>query len=525
MTSAPQPTYRQAIGRRFAVSAGCPEAVDAALDVMQQGGNVVDAAVAAAAASCVAMPHMTGIGGELFALVCMKGRSPMAVNATGASPRGASIEAYRRLGHSFVPVAGGLSAQTPATPAGLEALVSHWGSRTLGELLRPAIKLSEEGFAIRPRLASYIAARQPELQSFEVWRRLYCPQGTPLQAGAAFRQTALAKTLRLIGEEGATAFANGWVGEDIAAAVQADGGFMTKQDILAVKAEVCEPLAFDYRGLTVLTQPPVSQGYIVLRALSLLAQRDPGPSDLWLAATDALRQAFGERLAYLRDEEGSHRKAMAMIHSKPMALQPFVPFTAHTGGDTTALAVMDAEGNAASVILSVFNDFGSGLVAPRSGVLLNNRLSAFFLDERYANALQPGRRSMHTLHSYIVRDAQGIRWAGGSPGADNQPQANLHVLLHLLHEGASPAHAVSARRWAVNPGTDPRDNTAPAKPPYIECEPGVPAEKRKALQDEGHELRTTEMPRIGSSKLVGRLVDGSLGAWADDRREGSVGAI
>lgn len=131
---------------------------------------------------------------------------------------------------------------------------------------------------------------------------------------------------------------------------------------------------------------------------------------------------------------------------------------------------------------------------------------------------------MHTLHSFMVRDAQGIRWAGGSPGADNQPQANLHVLLHLLSGGVPPQAAVAARRWSVNPGTDPKDNTKPVKPVYIDCEPGVSPATVQALRYTGYDVKALDAPSIGSSKLVGRLADGTLGAWADDRREGSVGA-
>lgn len=522
--SSNRPSCHSATGNDFAVSAGCPEAVQAAQDIFRQGGNIVDAAVAAVATSCVAMPHMTGIGGELFALVAMKGQPVVAVNATGAAPEKATIEAYQSAGYSSIPTVGGLAAQTPCTPFGLEKLNQTWGSRPFSELMQPAIRLAEEGILIRPRLAGMIAARQAELRDMHAWQRVFCPDGVPLPAGSRLRQPKLAKALSTLADLGAAGFADSWVGQDLADSVQASGGFMTQDDIRAAYADVVQPLCYRYKGMDIFTQPPVSQGFIVLRALSLLAKENPDERTLWTKATQALQQAFAERIAYLRDDLLSRETAEKLIHQEPEALSTFRTLTAHPGGDTTAMSLIDSQGNAVAIIHSVYDDFGSGLMGEDSGILLNNRLSAFFLDRAYANALVPRRRSMHTLHTFIAKDGDDVKWAGGSPGADHQPQVNVHVLLHLLNEQKDPAQAVSQPRWSIHPGTSPADVLGNMKP-YISYEAGMDDNQLQALHDAGYETRALGSGFIGSSKLVGRTPEGVLGAWVDTRRDGAVGAL
>jgi len=262
----------------------------------------------------------------------------------------------------------------------------------------------------------------------------------------------------------------------------------------------------------------------LLRALHLLGQENPhNPTDP-VRMAQVLQQAFGERMQWLRDDALSRQTAETLMRQVPERQATFQSPVAHAGGDTTALAMIDGRGNAISVIHSIYEDFGSGLMGEESGILLNNRLSAFFLDAQYANALAPRRRSMHTLHTFIVKDQDGVRWAGGSPGADHQPQVNLHVLLHLLNAHRDPAQAVSQARWALHPGTSPAEILDQPEP-CIVCEPGVDDAQLHALQDGGYAIRALNSSTIGSSKLVGRMADGALGAWVDTRRNGAVWAL
>ena len=523
------PESLSAVGERFAVSAGCPEATAAALDCLRAGGNVVDAALAGSAVLCVVLPHAVTIGGDLFGLVKLGDQPIAAVNAAGAAPRAGSIAAYAARGHKLVPVAGPLSIQTPGLVAGWQSMAERWASRPLAELLAPATGYARNGFQVGARLARLIAEVRASYWDIAGWRDTFAPGGRMLEAGDRFVQAGLARTLERIAAEGARGFYSGAVARDMARSVQDAGGFLSEEDLEAVKADIGAPLSLRYREVEVLTQPPISQGAILLRALGLLMQTAPDPRrieecEFWSHAARALRQAFDERLALLGDGPDAVRRANDMLAGRAAARRPAQAF-ARVGSETTTLSILDASGNAVSIILSVFADLGSGVVARESGVLFNNRLSAFFLHPAHPNHLAPGRRTMHTLHSFIARDAKGMAWVGGSPGGDNQPQVNLQVLARLIDLAQSPAAAVAAPRWAITPGTAPFD-IATASGEGVNCEPGLPQATLAALAAAGFTPALQPRANIGSAKLVGRGAEpGSLAAWADRRREGAVAAL
>ena len=242
-----------------------------------------------------------------------------------------------------------------------------------------------------------------------------------------------------------------------------------------------------------------------------------------VASARALRRALDERLAILRDGPESRAQAEAILagHAEALGLPRF-EFAA-AADNTTKLSVMDGDGNGVAMIQSVYAELGSGVVGEETGVLLNNRMIAFFLDASRANHLAPGRRTMHTLHTFMASDGEGLRWIGGSPGGDNQPQVNLQVLTRILDLEEPPGEAVAAPRWSIVPGTKPKDIAKQS--PGIECERGVPDEVRQAFVAAGFPVTQKPNLRAGSSKIVGRgLNPGPLGAFADWRREGDVAA-
>ena len=237
----------------------------------------------------------------------------------------------------------------------------------------------------------------------------------------------------------------------------------------------------------------------------------------------ALRTAFAERLALLADSTDARAQAERMLAGK-LAAAPLRPATANAATETTTIAVADAEGNAASLILSVFADFGSGVVTEETGILLNNRLSAFFLDPGHPNCISPRKRTMHTLHSVMVSDDDGLLMAGGSPGGDNQPQVNLQVLARVLLRGEPLGEAAAARRWALFPGTDPAEH-AETRDPLILWEPGLDRGSVQAFELAGWPTRAMPIPDIGSAKWVKRRADGrNVEAVSDTRRQGAVAA-
>jgi gamma-glutamyltranspeptidase/glutathione hydrolase len=299
---------------------------------------------------------------------------------------------------------------------------------------------------------------------------------------------------------------------------------MSLDDLGRVTSEVAEPLSTPIRGLRVYSQPPISQGVILLRALGLIDryfESRPTQEALWPVVAAALRQAFAERLALLGDGDDRRPRAEAMLRGA-LAPPEESPAQAHDGRETTTLVITDREGNTAALIQSVFADFGSGVVGRDSGVLLNNRLSALFLDPFHPNGLRPGRRTMHTLHNFIAVDAdRRVRFAGGSPGGDNQPQVNLEFLLRVALLGETPAEAVAAPRFAVWPGTTPTD-AVHGVGTVVKCEFAMPESVRRAFAEAG--FAVAEDASIGSLKLVGETLEG-LTAWADTRREGAVAAL
>jgi gamma-glutamyltranspeptidase/glutathione hydrolase len=503
----------EVVGERFAVASGSPEATAAAALILRSGGNVVDAALAGSAALCVTSPQAVALGGDLFALITRPGATPIAVNGTGAAPMQASIPYYRSRGHAIVPVIGPLSIQTPGLVAAWQALSDNFTSRPLGELLAPAIALARDGFAVTPRLAALTAAALSDYRDETGWAATYLPDGAVPEPGTRLRQPRLAETLGRIAHDGPRAFYHGAIARDIAATVQRAGGVLSEADLAQVAAEVLPALPGRYAGRTIWTQPPISQGVVLLRALALIEQgRD---------AIAAFQRAFAERLALLGDTVDSRARAEAMRDGRLPVPGIALPFAAQSGPETTTICVMDRDGNAASLILSVFADFGAGVVGEETGVLLNNRLSGFFLDPTHPNALAPGRRTMHTLHSVLVQDDSGIVMAGGSPGGDNQPQVNAQILTRVLGGGADLATVVGLPRWAYFPGTIPADL---ASPPAVKVEPAMaPAERARIARD--WKIMLLAGPDIGSAKWVARgQRPGTVRAVTDRRRDGTVWA-
>ena len=520
--------FEQAHGARVASAAGTREAAEAAVACLKAGGNVVDAAIAGSAVLAVMLPNANSIGGDLLALVKLDGKPVMAVNATGAAPKRASIEAYRALGHDFVPESGGLAVQGPGLVAGWQALHEHWGTKPLPALMAPAIALAREGFPAGWRVAEAASKHVQDYVRLPGWKSVFAPDGGAIREGETFRQPALARTLATLAEKGPRAFYEGPIARDIASAVQKAGGFLAADDLADIKAEISPALTTRYRGLEIASQPPITQGVVLLRALGLLQQLAPEPRRMSRAAfaaasARALRRAFDERLAILGDGPEARVQAEAILAGNAEMLGlPRFEFAA-AADNTTKLSVMDGDGNGVSVIQSVYAELGSGVVAEETGVLMNNRMIAFFLDPARANHLAPGRRTMHTLHTFMASDERGLRWIGGSPGGDNQPQVNLQVLASILDFGEVPGEAVAAPRWSLVPGTKPKDIARQS--PAIECEKGVPQETRQAFLAAGFAVREEPKLRVGSSKIVGSgVTPGPLAAFADWRREGDVAA-
>lgn len=495
----------------------------------------MDAAIATSAVLAVIRPHMTGIGGDLFCLIYLaKEGRVVALNSSGPAPKAATIEFFRGRDMRHIPSDGPLAVETPGCVAGWELALNRFGSMPLSHVLNQAVEFAEKGAPVSCYLAKALAEGAQQFAQFPQWMATFLPEGRPYRQGEVLKQPNLAATLRAIQEGGADAFYRGPIADAIAASMEQEGGLLSKEDLAACRAELLEPLQIGYRGYTVYEQPPVSQGHILLQELALaegfdLAGLGPQSAEAIHLMVECKKLAFADRLRYLGDpaqvkvplaqllsqEYASLRRkkvdpSRAIVAAAPGAV-------ASAGGDTTHHCVIDSEGNAVSMIQSLYRSFGSGFVAGDTGILFNNRLSAFFLDPDHPNALAPGKRTAHTLNTYMLfRDGLPFL-VGGTPGADDQVQVNFQIICNLIDFRMSLQEAIEAPRWSSTPGTIPSEITSPYE---LRLESGFPTQVVEALREKGHTVKIDPSLTFGSVKTVLRDPEtGVLCGGSDPRRD------
>lgn len=504
------------------VAAGHPLATLAGVNVLQQGGNAVDAAIAAAAVLSVVEPHMSGLGGDVFLLIwsARAGRA-FALNGSGAAPR--------RLGalpEQGIPQRGLLAATVPGVVAGWVEAHRRFGSLEFADLLRPAITYAEQGFPVSARLARGCARYRDLLAAAPASARAFLPDGRPPQAGRVLVQADLARSLRRIAEQGAGAFYEGSIAEQLVRFSRDHGGLFAAEDLATHRSVWADPLRTSYHGFEVLAQPPVSQGLILLEELNIIESDDLGALGRHSAASthlmvEAKKLAFADRYRFLGDPafvDVPVDQLLSRVHAR--ALRQRVdpahaaddPGSGPVAGDhTTYLATVDRDGNAVSLIQSVFDDFGSGVVVEGTGVLLNNRLAGFTPDPASPNCLLPGKRPVQTLNNCLVLRGGRPVLVLGSPGGDGQVQFVFQLLVDLLDFGVELQEAIEAPRWRSERGR------------LLKVEAHFPPETLAALERLGH---VVEVVPLWSEELGGAQAiycdqqAGVLHGAADPRREG-----
>ncbi|HEY2990001.1 MAG TPA: gamma-glutamyltransferase [Candidatus Binatia bacterium] len=514
------------MGRNGMVSSGHYLASLAGMRMLHDGGNAVDAALAASLALSVVTPETSGPGGDIFVLVYMKKTGKVeALNASGPAPKRATIEYFRAHGHAKIPSEGPLSIAVPGAVDGWTELHHRHGTLELPRIAADAIHYARDGFPISDHLSKRIGEFSKSFPLVDLNYRKVMGSVAP---GRILVQKGLAQTLEQIAKKGRDAFYTGELTERMCAALKAEGAIIDREDLQGKFAEWMEPLRSTYRDFTVFEQPPVSQGFLVLEMLNLIESyplERMEPAEVIHVMVEAKKLAFEDRLAHLDDPRFGDPQVARLI-SKAHAekrrgaisdnAKPTVR-AASAGGDTTYLCAADRDGNAITLIQSVFAPFGSRIIAGDTGVAMNNRLCSFGLDEKKANALRPGKRPAHTLNSYMVFRGGFFVAAGGTPGNDDQPQSNLQILHRLLDQGSDPQSAVEAPRWSHMPGTPPRDKL----PEELRMEEGFPVEVMKGLEERGHKVKVVDRWSFGASQVIARdPATGALMGAADPRREG-----
>ena len=449
-------------------------ATQAGVDTLRKGGTALDAAITLAAVLAVVYPQMCSIGGDNFWLAHEAATGTLhGINASGRSGEKATRDFFTQKGLSAIPLRGPLAACTvPGVVSGWDAahtLSRLWGSPlSLADLLQEAIALASEGFAVTPSLAYWLhedCKTDPQgyrqLQNQPGFASTFLPTGKPAHVGQRLRLPELAATLSLIAQEGPRSFYEGELAERMTRWLADNGGLLTARDFAQHDAETVTPLSVRYRGLEACNLPPNTQGVASLSILNILEHMDvaslgEGSAEHIHAIVEATKLAFAERDAYVTDPDfaqipldcmlsPAHGRELAQRIHMAHALEP--ANLLEPKGDTCWFGVVDAQGNAVSAIQSIFHDFGAGIVAGDTGVLLQNRGSFFSLDPSHVNTLEPLKRTMHTLNPPMLRK-NGKPWlVYGTMGGEGQPQTQADLVTRMVDFGLSPHDAVAAPRW------------------------------------------------------------------------------
>jgi gamma-glutamyltranspeptidase/glutathione hydrolase len=498
------------------VVSGHGDATQVAWRTLDAGGSVADAAIAGAAVLAVTQPQASTLGGDAFILVHeAASKTTRGLNASGPSPRLATRERFEK----GMPQRGAMSATVPAVVAGWEALHKRFGKLAWKDLLQPAIALASEGCA-----ASRIFAKSTEvyadlIRKFEPTRNLFCPQDRPLKEGERFVQPALARTLEAIARDGARALYEGPIAKRIAQACEAQGGLLRAEDFPGTMPEWVSPIEVEYRGHRVRAMPPNSYGLYLLLQLMFLENEAIGRE-----ATGSSRRIT----SLVRAAKAAFAVADRAVADPNFGPEPFAPLLGEAGrqrlraageakapnlGGTAVISVVDAAGNAVTIVQSIFLVFGSGTLDPESGVLLTNRMFGFNTQRGHPNEVAPRKRPAHTLCPCHVFDASGeLRYALGTPGGPGQTLTISHVVQAVLDAGLSLEDAISVPRWSQDLASQAVvEDSMPQATLEGALKLGVPLAQAQP-----------NSPFFGSAEGIARAKDGTLTGVADFRRDAAT---
>ncbi|GAA0307658.1 gamma-glutamyltransferase [Halarchaeum salinum] len=506
------------------VATSQPLAAQAGVSLLREGGNAFDAAVATAATLNVVEPMSTGLGGDVFALYRTADGDVGAFRSCGGAPAEATREAVReRTAGDEMPSQGPLAVTVPGSARGWERLVADRGRMSLSQVLAPAIEYATEGFPVSEVIA---AAWGRALSVFEREsdRTPFTIDGRAPRVGEVVRLPALGDTMQTLARNGADAFYEGALANRISRTVRERGGLLSTEDLAAFEPEYVEPVSTEYRGATVYELPPNNQGLIALEALNIAAELDIGaypyesPERIHYLA-EALKRAFHDGHYYITDPTCADIPALgskayaaeraATIDERASDVSIGGPGAPPEDGDTVLLTVADEEGNVVTLINSIFGQFGSGVVVPNTGLVLQNRGSSFTLDPDHPNTLEPGKRPFHTLIPGLVRFAADDWAAFGVMGGYMQPQGHVQVLMNLIDYGMPLQAALDAPRWRYR-----EDGT-------IAVEERLADGTLGKLSRRGHDVEVLPPSEFGGAQIT-RLHDGVLSGATDPRKDGSA---
>jgi gamma-glutamyltranspeptidase/glutathione hydrolase len=520
-----QPGRSLAVARNGMAATSHPASTLTAIEVLKAGGNAIDAAVAAVAVQCVVEAGMTGIGGDCFAMVSLQGSTDIrAWNGSGRTPAALTREWLASQGVTALDRSSPHSVTVPGAVDSWCRLVADFGRMSLGEILRPAIDMARDGYALTPRVAADLALQRDLLARDPTARVTFLVDGAAPVAGTVQRQPLLADTLEIIGREGRDGFYRGGVAEDMVERLQGLGGRHALTDFAEARGDYVTPIATTFRDRTVYECPPNGQGIVALLILNILSRlpepRDPFDPDAIHRLLEASRLAYAARDALVADPAAAGHAIDRMLSdamadelarqiSTDRVIRPLPAFDTVEHKDTVYLCVVDRDRNAVSFINSIFSAYGSGLMAPRSGVLFHNRGQGFSLKPGHPNVVGPRKRPMHTIIPGMVAERGRVLMPFGVMGGHYQAMGHAHLLSRLFDSGLDLQEAMDLPRLFPLPGTA-----------TVEAEEAMRVRLGDELARRGYAVEAAKSPIGGAQAIMIDWERGVLLGGSEPRKDG-----
>jgi len=486
------------------VASSHPLATQIGLEILKQGGSAVDAAIAVNAALGLMEPTGNGIGGDLFAIVWdAKSKKLYGLNASGPAPKKLSLEYFQENNLSEYPEFGPLPVTVPGAVAGWSELHKKFGKLPIDHLFKPTIAYAREGFPVTETIAYYFTLNKQRFQDYPNFKEVWMANGDVPKTGEIFKNPALGNTLETLADKGLSEFYTGDIARITADFIQAQGGFLSYDDLAGYRPEWVQPISTDYRGYEVWELPPNTQGLATLQILNILEGFNL--AELGLYSTEyihlfieAKKLAFADRAKFYADPRFAKlpietllskdyaTKRRQEINPKKAALVDASGLPQH--GDTVYLTTADQDGNMVSLIQSNYSGMGSGMTPPDLGFMLQNRGTLFSLDPKHLNVVAGGKRSFHTIiPAFVTKDGNPYISFGVMGGA-TQPQAQAQVLINIIDFGMNLQEAGDAPR-IVHSGSSQPSGSQMKNGGTVSLESTFDEKIRKELVEMGHTLK------------------------------------
>ncbi|HIA95309.1 MAG TPA: gamma-glutamyltransferase [Gammaproteobacteria bacterium] len=525
----------EVIGQHGMVATSHPLATQIGIDVLKKGGTAIDAAIAANIALGLMEPTGSGIGGDLFAIVWdAEEQKLFGLNASGPAPQSISLDYFKQQKLAKIPPFGPLPVTVPGAVDGWVKLHEKFGNQSFASLFEPTIDYAKKGHPVTETIAYYLDRSKETFKQYPNFSEVWMKDGETTGKGDIFKNPQLANTLEIIAEKGRAGFYEGEVAKTIADFIQAQGGFLTYEDLANFNSEWVEPVSTNYRGYDVWELPPNGQGMVALQILNILENFDVKKMGLFSSDyvhlfTEAKKLAFADRAKHYADPNFSkipieqlvsksyakERAALIDLAKAAQVDESGIP----NGGDTIYLTAADQFGNMISLIQSNYRGMGSGMVPPGLGFMLQDRGELFSLEEDHANVIEGGKRPFHTIIPAFVTKDNKPYLSFGVMGGATQPQAHAQIIINLIDFGYNLQEAGDAPRLVHSGSSQPTDEIM-LDGGSLSLETGFGTAIEEALKEKGHKLQYQKGIFGGYQAIM--IKDGVYFGASESRKDGQA---